>query len=91
MGGGCSEAALPALAETPLSQLGPHLPPWLMQQPWRLLYCTGRDGFSLRTLYWRGGQRGCPTLLLIRDTKAQVRPGPPQPRCPTVLGAANPA
>lgn len=91
VGRGCSEAALPALAETPLSQLGPHLPPRLMQQPWRLLYCTGRDGFSLRTLYRRGGQQGCPTLLLIRDTEAQVPPGPPQPCCPAALGAANPA
>ncbi|NXM14996.1 TLDC2 protein, partial [Ploceus nigricollis] len=31
-------------------QLGPQLPPRLTQQPWHLLYSTGRDGFSLRTL-----------------------------------------
>ncbi|KAF1395978.1 TLD domain-containing protein 2, partial [Spheniscus magellanicus] len=55
-----------------LPQLGPHLPPRLTQQPWRLLYCTGQDGFSLRTLYRCGGQPGCPALLLIRDTDAQA-------------------
>ncbi|NXJ86687.1 TLDC2 protein, partial [Trogon melanurus] len=55
-----------------LSQLSPHLPPRLMQQPWHLLYCTGRDGFSLRTLYRRGKQPGSPALLLIRDTEAQA-------------------
>ncbi|XP_074964466.1 TLD domain-containing protein 2 isoform X2 [Phalacrocorax aristotelis] len=52
--------------------LGSHLPPRLMQQPWHLLYCTGRDGFSLRTLYRCGDQPGCPALLLIRDTEAQA-------------------
>ncbi|NXS13116.1 TLDC2 protein, partial [Neodrepanis coruscans] len=55
-----------------LSQLGPHLPSRLIQQPWHLLYSTGRDGFSLRTLYRRGGQQGSPALLLIRDTEAQA-------------------
>ncbi|NXG13165.1 TLDC2 protein, partial [Grallaria varia] len=53
-------------------QLGPQLPPRLTQQPWQLLYCTRRDGFSLRTLYRRGGQGGSPALLLIRDTEAQA-------------------
>ncbi|NXF09136.1 TLDC2 protein, partial [Smithornis capensis] len=55
-----------------LSQLGPQLPPRLAQQPWQLLYCTGRDGFSLRTLYRSGGAPGSPALLLIRDTEAQT-------------------
>ncbi|NXI57659.1 TLDC2 protein, partial [Chloroceryle aenea] len=55
-----------------LPQLGPHLPPRLAQQPWHLLYCTGRDGFSLRTLYWSGAQAGSPALLLIRNTEAQA-------------------
>ncbi|NXN44102.1 TLDC2 protein, partial [Rhinoptilus africanus] len=54
-----------------LPQLGPHLPPRLTQQPWRLLFCTGRDGFSLRSLYRCGGQPGSPALLLIRDTEGQ--------------------
>ncbi|NWQ82563.1 TLDC2 protein, partial [Columbina picui] len=53
-------------------QLGPHLPPRLTQQPWHLLFCTGRDGFSLRSLYRCGGRAGSPALLLIRDTEAQA-------------------
>ncbi|NXP43850.1 TLDC2 protein, partial [Heliornis fulica] len=52
--------------------LGLHLPPRLTQQPWNLLYGTGRDGFSLRTLYRCGAQPGSPALLLIRDTEAQA-------------------
>ncbi|NXY52090.1 TLDC2 protein, partial [Ceuthmochares aereus] len=55
-----------------LSQLGPHLPPRLAQQPWHLLYSTARDGFSLRTLYRSRAQPGSPALLLIRDTEAQA-------------------
>ncbi|NWH66815.1 TLDC2 protein, partial [Geococcyx californianus] len=55
-----------------LPQLGPHVPPRLTQQPWHLLFSTARDGFSLRTLYRRGGQSGSPALLLIRDTEAQA-------------------
>ncbi|XP_051659239.1 TLD domain-containing protein 2 isoform X4 [Manacus candei] len=42
------------------------------EQPWCLQYSTRRDGFSLRTLYRRGGQPGSPALLLIRDTEAQA-------------------
>ncbi|NXC29090.1 TLDC2 protein, partial [Campylorhamphus procurvoides] len=53
-------------------QLGAHLPPRLTQQPWQLLFCTRRDGFSLQSLYRRGGQGGCPALLLIRDTEGQA-------------------
>lgn len=79
-------SSLPALTEPALPQLGPHLPPRLMQQPWRLLYCTGRDGFSLRTLYRCGGQTGSPALLLIRDTEAQVWLGPPSPVAPQRWG-----
>uniref|UniRef100_A0A8B9U529 TLDc domain-containing protein n=1 Tax=Anas zonorhyncha TaxID=75864 RepID=A0A8B9U529_9AVES len=59
-------------SEPTLPQLGPHLPPRLQQQPWSLLYCTARDGFSLRTLYRRAGPLSSPALLLIRDTDAQA-------------------
>ncbi|NXO29460.1 TLDC2 protein, partial [Cisticola juncidis] len=55
-----------------VSQLGPQLPPRLTQQPWHLLYSTGRDGFSLRTLYRSGARPDSPALLLIRDTEAQA-------------------
>ncbi|XP_039555500.1 TLD domain-containing protein 2 isoform X1 [Passer montanus] len=53
-------------------QLSPQLPPRLTQQPWHLLYSTGRDGFSLRTLYRSGARPDSPALLLIRDTEAQA-------------------
>ncbi|NWT60050.1 TLDC2 protein, partial [Erythrocercus mccallii] len=53
-------------------QLGPQLPPRLTQQPWHLLFSTGRDGFSLRTLYRSRARPDSPALLLIRDTEAQT-------------------
>lgn len=70
-----------APSKAPVPQLGPQLPPRLTQQPWHLLYSTGRDGFSLQTLYRSGARPDSPALLLIRDTEAQVRPCPPQPGC----------
>ncbi|XP_065501953.1 TLD domain-containing protein 2 [Caloenas nicobarica] len=60
------------LRDSEIQELGAHLPPRLTQQPWHLLYCTARDGFSLRSLYRCGGQTGSPALLLIRDTEAQA-------------------
>ncbi|XP_064586141.1 TLD domain-containing protein 2 isoform X1 [Zonotrichia leucophrys gambelii] len=62
----------PAPTEAAVPQLGPQLPPRLTQQPWHLLYSTGRDGFSLRTLYRSGARPDSPALLLIRDTEAQA-------------------
>ncbi|NWH78776.1 TLDC2 protein, partial [Piaya cayana] len=53
-----------------LPQLGPHLPPQLVQQPWHLLYSTTQGGFSLQTLYQCSVQPGSPAQLLIRDTEA---------------------
>nr|XP_030144373.3 TLD domain-containing protein 2 isoform X1 [Taeniopygia guttata] len=60
------------LRDRELGELGAQLPPRLRQQPWHLLYSTGRDGFSLRTLYRSGARPDCPALLLIRDTEAQA-------------------
>ncbi|XP_074409577.1 TLD domain-containing protein 2 isoform X3 [Zonotrichia albicollis] len=60
------------LRDRDIEELGPQLPPRLTQQPWHLLYSTGRDGFSLRTLYRSGARPDSPALLLIRDTEAQV-------------------
>lgn len=80
-GGAAGEVGQPTSPSEPtLPQLGPHLPHRLQQQPWSLLYCTARDGFSLRTLYRRAGPLSSPALLLIRDTDAQVRPKPIAPR-----------
>ncbi|XP_054130683.1 TLD domain-containing protein 2 [Melozone crissalis] len=60
------------LRDRDIEELGPQLPPRLTQQPWHLLYSTGRDGFSLRTLYRSGARPDSPALLLIRDTEAQA-------------------
>ncbi|KAM4891510.1 TLD domain-containing protein 2 [Sylvia borin] len=60
------------LRDTEIEELGPQLPPRLTQQPWHLLYSTGRDGFSLRTLYRSAARPDSPALLLIRDTEAQA-------------------
>lgn len=79
-----------APSESTVPQLGPQLPSRLTQQPWHLLYSTGRDGFSLRTLYRSGARPDSPALLLIRDTEAQVRPCPSQPGCPVPHGAWAP-
>lgn len=79
-----------APSEATVPQLGPQLPSRLTQQPWHLLYSTGRDGFSLRTLYRSGARPDSPALLLVRDTEAQVRPCPPQPGCPVSHGAWAP-
>uniref|UniRef100_A0A8C3ENB0 Uncharacterized protein n=1 Tax=Corvus moneduloides TaxID=1196302 RepID=A0A8C3ENB0_CORMO len=75
-----------AQTEATVPQLGPQLPPRLTQQPWHLLYSTGRDGFSLRTLYRSGARPDSPALLLVRDTEAQVRPCSPRPGCPVSSG-----
>uniref|UniRef100_A0A8C5U280 TLDc domain-containing protein n=1 Tax=Malurus cyaneus samueli TaxID=2593467 RepID=A0A8C5U280_9PASS len=72
-----------AASEAALPQLGAQLPPRLAQQPWHLLYSTGRDGFSLRTLYRSGARPEAPALLLIRDTEGQVRPCPLPPGVPS--------
>ncbi|POI33117.1 hypothetical protein CIB84_003130 [Bambusicola thoracicus] len=69
---GCGGELPASLSEPTLPQLGPHLPTRLRQQPWSLLYCTARDGFSLRTLYRCTSQLSSPALLLIRDTEAQA-------------------
>ncbi|XP_068768654.1 TLD domain-containing protein 2 [Struthio camelus] len=55
-----------------IQELVPHLPLRLTQQPWSLLYCTTRDGFSLKTMYRRMNHLSSPVLLLIRDTEAQA-------------------
>ncbi|XP_013817003.2 TLD domain-containing protein 2 isoform X1 [Apteryx mantelli] len=59
------------LQDKEIQELVPHLPLRLTQQPWSLLYCTTRDGFSLKTMY-RSMNLSSPVLLLIRDTEAQA-------------------
>ncbi|XP_038606166.1 TLD domain-containing protein 2 [Tachyglossus aculeatus] len=55
-----------------LRQLAPHLPPRVTCCPWTLLFCTARDGFSLRTLYRRMEGLSVAVLLVVRDTAGQI-------------------
>ncbi|KYO40958.1 TLD domain-containing protein 2 isoform A [Alligator mississippiensis] len=56
-----------------MQQLAPHLPPRMTTgHPWSLLYCTARNGFSLKTLYRSMTSLSCPVLLVIRDTNGQM-------------------
>uniref|UniRef100_A0A8D0FYI6 TLDc domain-containing protein n=1 Tax=Sphenodon punctatus TaxID=8508 RepID=A0A8D0FYI6_SPHPU len=55
-----------------LSQLAPHLPLRVTGYPWNLVYCTARDGFSLKTMYRSMTDLSAPVLLVIRDTNGQT-------------------
>uniref|UniRef100_K7FEV3 TLDc domain-containing protein n=1 Tax=Pelodiscus sinensis TaxID=13735 RepID=K7FEV3_PELSI len=53
-------------------QLAPHLPPRVTGHPWILLYCTARDGFSLRSMYRSMDKLSSPVLLAVRETSGQT-------------------
>uniref|UniRef100_A0A8C8SH80 TLDc domain-containing protein n=1 Tax=Pelusios castaneus TaxID=367368 RepID=A0A8C8SH80_9SAUR len=53
-------------------ELAPHLPPRVTGYPWSLLYCTARDGFSLKSMYRSMNKLSSPVLLVIRDTGGQT-------------------
>ncbi|XP_028904648.1 TLD domain-containing protein 2 [Ornithorhynchus anatinus] len=55
-----------------LRQLDPHLPPRVTGCLWTLLFCTARDGFSLRTLYRMMEGLSVAVLLVVRDTGGQI-------------------
>ncbi|XP_034269969.1 TLD domain-containing protein 2 [Pantherophis guttatus] len=55
-----------------IQQLTPHLPPRVTAYPWNLVYCTARDGFSLKTMYRSMSNLASPVLLVIRDTDGQI-------------------
>ncbi|XP_063153316.1 TLD domain-containing protein 2 isoform X1 [Candoia aspera] len=55
-----------------IQQLTPHLPLRVAGYPWNLVYCTARDGFSLKTMYRSMSNLASPVLLVIRDTDGQV-------------------
>ncbi|XP_074148703.1 TLD domain-containing protein 2 [Sminthopsis crassicaudata] len=53
-------------------QLIPHFPPRFTGHSWTLLYCTARDGFSLKSLYRRMEGQSSPVLLVLRDRDGQI-------------------
>ncbi|KAM6458244.1 TLD domain-containing protein 2 isoform 1-T1 [Liasis olivaceus] len=55
-----------------IQQLTPHLPLRVTGYPWNLVYCTARDGFSLKTMYRSMNNLASPVLLVIRDTDGQI-------------------
>nr|XP_012610745.1 TLD domain-containing protein 2 isoform X3 [Microcebus murinus] len=65
-------AASQVLGASEIRQLSFHLPPRVSGCPWSLVFCTSRDGFSLRSLYRQMEGRGGPALLVLRDQDGQT-------------------
>ncbi|XP_054836412.1 TLD domain-containing protein 2 [Eublepharis macularius] len=55
-----------------IQKLAPHLPLRVTGYPWNLIYCTTRDGYSLKTMYRSMTDLVSPILLVIRDTDGQI-------------------
>nr|XP_045013278.1 TLD domain-containing protein 2 isoform X7 [Jaculus jaculus] len=60
------------LGTSEIRQLCDHLPPRVTGCPWSLVFCTSRDGFSLRSLYRQMEGHSGPVLLVLRDQDGQV-------------------
>uniref|UniRef100_A0A8C6QQT2 TBC/LysM associated domain containing 2 n=2 Tax=Nannospalax galili TaxID=1026970 RepID=A0A8C6QQT2_NANGA len=60
------------LGASEIKQLSLHLPPRITGHPWSLVFCTSRDGFSLRRLYRQMEGHSGPVLLLLRDQDGQM-------------------
>ncbi|XP_021564049.1 TLD domain-containing protein 2 isoform X2 [Carlito syrichta] len=60
------------LGASEIRQLSGHLPPRVTGHPWSLVFCTSRDGFSLRRLYRQMEGHSGPVLLALRDQDGQV-------------------
>ncbi|XP_057637850.1 TLD domain-containing protein 2 isoform X1 [Chionomys nivalis] len=60
------------LGASEIRQLGLHLPPRVAGRPWSLVFCTSKDGFSLRRLYRQMEGHSGPVLLVLRDQDGQV-------------------
>ncbi|XP_045384588.1 TLD domain-containing protein 2 isoform X1 [Lemur catta] len=65
-------AASQVLGASEIRQLSFHLPPRVSGHPWSLVFCTSRDGFSLRSLYRQMEGRSGPALLVLRDQDGQT-------------------
>ncbi|XP_015280727.1 PREDICTED: TLD domain-containing protein 2 [Gekko japonicus] len=55
-----------------IQKLAPHFPLRVIGHSWNLIYCTARDGFSLKTMYRSMTDLVSPILLVIRDTDGQI-------------------
>ncbi|KAM5245895.1 TLD domain-containing protein 2 [Ctenodactylus gundi] len=55
-----------------IRQLSLHLPPRVTGHTWRLVFCTAKDGFSLRNLYRQMEGHSGPVLLVLRDQEGQM-------------------
>ncbi|XP_063000957.1 TLD domain-containing protein 2 [Elgaria multicarinata webbii] len=55
-----------------IQKLAPHLPLRVTGHPWNLIYCTARDGFSLKTMYRSMIDLASPVLLVIKDTDGKI-------------------
>ncbi|XP_035294562.1 TLD domain-containing protein 2 isoform X1 [Cricetulus griseus] len=60
------------LGVSEIKQLSLHLPARVTGHPWSLVFCTSRDGFSLRRLYRQMEGHSGPTLLLLKDQDGQM-------------------
>ncbi|XP_008047854.1 TLD domain-containing protein 2 isoform X1 [Carlito syrichta] len=60
------------LGASEIRQLSGHLPPRVTGHPWSLVFCTSRDGFSLRRLYRQMEGHSGPVLLALRDQDGQM-------------------
>ena len=55
------------------TELLPYLPSRARASPWRLIYSTLLDGYSLRNLYQKTQEVQSPALFVIKDVKDHVR------------------
>lgn len=60
------------LGTSEIRQLCRHLPPRVTGLSWSLVFCTWRDGFSLRNLYRQMEGQSGPVLLVLRDEDRQM-------------------
>ncbi|XP_004687267.1 PREDICTED: TLD domain-containing protein 2 isoform X1 [Condylura cristata] len=60
------------LGTSEIRQLSLHLPRRLTGHSWSLVFCTSRDGFSLRNLYRQMEGHEGPVLLVLRDQDGQM-------------------
>ncbi|XP_008573570.1 PREDICTED: TLD domain-containing protein 2 [Galeopterus variegatus] len=60
------------LGASEIRQLSLHLPLRVTGHPWSLVFCTLRDGFSLRSLYRQMEGHSGPVLLVLRDQDGQM-------------------